>query len=208
MLLLRTDALPEGDEWLYELKLDGYRALAIKTGGKIQLRSRNDNDSSGKYPSIVKALGPAPDETVLDGELVAFPSRRPSFNVVQKHLAGHTDLLLTVRCFGAGGQKPDERASRPAARHAGGAGAAEAQRAHTALPSALRQSARPRRPSVPTASRDVSPSAAIASTKPVSALARGGRCASIRGRSSSSAVTRRRLAASMRSSSGITRAIS
>ena len=33
MLLLRTERLPEGPEWLYELKFDGYRALAIKTGG-------------------------------------------------------------------------------------------------------------------------------------------------------------------------------
>ena len=35
MLLLRRDRLPEGPEWLYELKLDGYRALAINTGGKV-----------------------------------------------------------------------------------------------------------------------------------------------------------------------------
>lgn len=44
MLLLKTGALPEGQEWLYELKFDGYRAVAYKTGGDIHLRSRNDND--------------------------------------------------------------------------------------------------------------------------------------------------------------------
>ena len=38
MLLLRTDALPDGDKWLYELKLDGYRAIAYKRGGQIHLR--------------------------------------------------------------------------------------------------------------------------------------------------------------------------
>ena len=57
MLLLRTDRLPEGPDWLYELKLDGYRAQAIKAGGKVQLRSRNDNDFNARYPSLVKALG-------------------------------------------------------------------------------------------------------------------------------------------------------
>jgi ATP-dependent DNA ligase len=70
MLLLRTEALPEGADWLYELKLDGYRALAIKTRGQVQLRS-NDNDFSLRSPGIVKALASLPDGTVIDGELVA-----------------------------------------------------------------------------------------------------------------------------------------
>jgi bifunctional non-homologous end joining protein LigD len=60
MLLLRVESLPEGDGWEYELKLDGYRALGIKTGGKVELRSRNDNDFSLRYPSITKALGGLP----------------------------------------------------------------------------------------------------------------------------------------------------
>jgi ATP-dependent DNA ligase len=46
MLLLRTETLPEGAEWLYELNLDGYRALALKAKGQVQFRSRNDNDFS------------------------------------------------------------------------------------------------------------------------------------------------------------------
>jgi bifunctional non-homologous end joining protein LigD len=64
MLLLRTEKLPDGADWTHELKFDGYRALAIKSGGKVQLRSRNDNDFSARYPGIVKALAPMPDETV------------------------------------------------------------------------------------------------------------------------------------------------
>ena len=71
MLLLRTEKLPQGVDWLYELKLDGYRALAIKTGGKVHLRSRNDKDFTTRYPAIVKALAAMPDETVIDGEVVA-----------------------------------------------------------------------------------------------------------------------------------------
>jgi DNA ligase D-like protein (predicted ligase) len=84
MLLLRTDALPDGDKWLYELKLDGYRAIAYKRGGQVYLRSRNDNDFSGRYPGIVKALAKLPDDTVIDGEVIAFDeSGRPSFNALQ-----------------------------------------------------------------------------------------------------------------------------
>ncbi|HEX8985576.1 MAG TPA: hypothetical protein VF767_09100 [Bryobacteraceae bacterium] len=52
MLLLRTTELPAGDEWAYELKLDGYRALAIKSNGQVGLRSRNDNDFNGRYPAV------------------------------------------------------------------------------------------------------------------------------------------------------------
>ena len=68
MLLLRADTLPEGDAWQYELKFDGYRALAIKTGGTIHLRSRNDKDFSLRYPAIARAFSSLPNETVVDGE--------------------------------------------------------------------------------------------------------------------------------------------
>src|SRR5580698_8888235 len=86
MLLLRTDKLPDGPEWVQELKFDGYRSLAIKTGGKVQLRSRNDNDFNGRYPGIVKALAPMPDDTVIDGEVVALDhDGKPSFNTLQNY---------------------------------------------------------------------------------------------------------------------------
>jgi bifunctional non-homologous end joining protein LigD len=45
-----VDQLPSGKEWLYELKLDGYRALAIKVGARVQLISRNQKDLTRAYP--------------------------------------------------------------------------------------------------------------------------------------------------------------
>jgi DNA ligase D-like protein (predicted ligase) len=101
MLLLRAERLPEGPDWLYELKLDGYRAMAIKSGGKVQLRSRNDKDFNGQYPGLVEALGSMPDDSVLDGELVALDQEgKPSFATLQNHGPGSSlhffifDLLI------------------------------------------------------------------------------------------------------------------
>src|ERR1700738_1160159 len=89
MLLLRADTLPEGEAWQYDLRCDASRALATKPGGKIQLRSRNDNDFSLRYPAIARALSSLPNETVVDGEVVALDqSGKPSFNTLQNHAAG------------------------------------------------------------------------------------------------------------------------
>ena len=98
MLLLPTETLPAGAEWIYELKLDGYRALGIKAQTQIQLRSRNDNDFRSRYPAIVEALASLPDETVIDGEVAAVDeSGRPSFNILQN--CGLSKALILYYIF-------------------------------------------------------------------------------------------------------------
>jgi len=60
----------------------------------VQLRSRNDNDFTQRYPAIAKALAALPDETVIDGEVVALDeSGRPSFNILQNYGSSKAPIL-------------------------------------------------------------------------------------------------------------------
>jgi ATP-dependent DNA ligase len=71
----------------------------IKADGEVRLRSRNDKDFSRKYPMIAKALATIPDETVIDGEVVALdPDERPSFNALQNHAAHAIIIRSTFFC--------------------------------------------------------------------------------------------------------------
>ena len=97
MLLLKTDSLPDDSQYLYELKLDGYRAIAFKRNGTVHLRSRNDNDFGVRYPGVVKALANMPNETVIDGEVVAFDQEgRPSFSALQNYGSAPAPVVYYV----------------------------------------------------------------------------------------------------------------
>ena len=76
--------LADGPEWIYEIKFDGYRAIAVKADGRVSLYSRRHKSSNRQYPHLVEALAELPEGTVVDGEVVALDeSGRPNFNLLQ-----------------------------------------------------------------------------------------------------------------------------
>ncbi len=93
MKALISDTLPKGDNWIYEVKFDGFRGIAIKRNSAIELISRNTKNLTPNFPEIVTALRELPaKECVLDGEICALDSGgRSSFQLLQAaNLPGET----------------------------------------------------------------------------------------------------------------------
>jgi bifunctional non-homologous end joining protein LigD len=87
--------LPDGKQWLYEVKFDGYRCLAGKDGAGVTLWSRRGNDLTAQFPVIAKACEQLPPRTLLDAEIVAInESGRISFNLLQHHRSQAQALLF------------------------------------------------------------------------------------------------------------------
>ena len=79
---LAVSKLPEGANWVWEIKLDSYRAVAVKSSDAVTLYSRNRKILNTRFPYIVEALRGLPDGIVVDGEIVALDDDgRPVFNL-------------------------------------------------------------------------------------------------------------------------------
>lgn len=92
--------LPDGDDWLYEVKFDGYRALLLKHGDTVQIRSRNDKNLTANYPAIaIAARRLGADSAVVDGEIVAVDADgHPSFQALQ-HRDAHPGHAVVFYAF-------------------------------------------------------------------------------------------------------------
>ena len=89
--------LPEGKEWLYEVKCDGYRCLAGRDSTGLTLWSRRGNLFTDQFPQIARACERLPPGTLVDGEIVALDeSGRVSFNLLQHHRSKAQALLFYV----------------------------------------------------------------------------------------------------------------
>src|SRR5436190_1232103 len=87
MEALSVDAIPEGHEWQYEPKWDGFRCVAFRDGAEVQLQSKAGQALARYFPEIVKALQALKaKQFILDGELVIVQGEKLSFD----------DLLLRL----------------------------------------------------------------------------------------------------------------
>src|SRR5262245_62149684 len=100
MIAKLADKLPEGEQWTYEVKWDGYRALLLKSGDRVRLLSRRENDLTTTYPTIEAAGGKLrADTAILDGEIVALDAKgKPSFQALQ-HRSAHRNYAIVFYAF-------------------------------------------------------------------------------------------------------------
>ena len=96
MLATLADKPFDSPDWLYELKMDGIRALVVKDGDRLEMRTRNDRPLNERFPTLAAALKELQgDSVVLDGEIVALdPEGHSHFELIQPriHLSRARDI--------------------------------------------------------------------------------------------------------------------
>jgi len=86
MLAMLSDSPPQGSDWVYEIKWDGFRGLVFLDRGKLRIESRNRQPFDKLFPELAGlANSVTADAAILDGEIVAFDANgRPSFSLMQQ----------------------------------------------------------------------------------------------------------------------------
>jgi bifunctional non-homologous end joining protein LigD len=77
-------SMPVG-AWIYEIKFDGYRALALRAGSQTRILSRNEKDLGSKFPAVGDSIAALDvQDAIIDGEIVALDEKgRSSFQLLQ-----------------------------------------------------------------------------------------------------------------------------
>src|ERR1051325_11273664 len=96
-----SEQIPEGAQWIYEIKWDGYRALALKHGATIRLLSLKNKPLNTDFPSVVEAVRQINAHTaIIDGEVVAINnSGKPSFQILQNRKSLGRDWHIVYYAF-------------------------------------------------------------------------------------------------------------
>ena len=100
-LATRKDVPPDGDEWVHEIKFDGYRTIVHVARRKVRLLSRNGHDWTGRFAAQAQQLGVlAAKEAIFDGEMVAMgPQGATSFGVLQDLIGAKDTGSLVLQLF-------------------------------------------------------------------------------------------------------------
>ena len=87
MLASAGTVVPDGPEWVHEIKWDGMRILADVADGRLRLLSRNENDVTNSFPELTSLTGHGlPDDMLLDGEVVTLDAGLPSFPALSERM--------------------------------------------------------------------------------------------------------------------------
>jgi bifunctional non-homologous end joining protein LigD len=80
-----VESMPSSGGWIYEIKFDGYRALALRGGSETRILSRNQKDLGGKFPEVKDSIAALNiQDAIIDGEIVALDEKgRSSFQLLQ-----------------------------------------------------------------------------------------------------------------------------
>jgi len=95
-----VDSAPRGD-WIYEIKFDGFRALALRGSDETRLLSRNEKDLGAQFPEVLEAISKLKiTDAVIDGEIVAMDDEgRSSFQLLQAYELGEKQSPLRFYAF-------------------------------------------------------------------------------------------------------------
>src|SRR5690349_10487836 len=87
MLAKRVDALPAGDNWIFEPKWDGFRTLVFRDGEQLTLQSRDTKPLNRYFPELLEPLkAMLPESCVLDGEIVLAGAGGLDFDALQQRI--------------------------------------------------------------------------------------------------------------------------